>query len=170
MPANSLPVELLSKYGEQTDDDDDSDAQFLKETGCPSFNAVTKKYDLLTWLKYALSSDKGIIAKDIDKIGEELGLEAEKRTSVVAGLVKVICKSKDNDTYISPLRAHLFFRNVSGIWGCSDPECPHVKEQYQFEGRSIGTMYKRPRSVCSCGMKVLEVLVCENCGDILGWL
>ena len=127
---------------------------------------MTKKYDLLTWLKYALSSDKGIIAKDIDKIGEELGLEAEKRTSVVAGLVKVICKSKDNDTYISPLRAHLFFRNVSGIWGCSDPECPHVKEQYQFEGRSIGTMYKRPRSVCSCGMKVLEVLVCENCGEI----
>ena len=127
---------------------------------------MTKKYDLLTWLKYALSSDKGIIAKDIDKIGEELGLEAEKRTSVVAGLVKVICKSKDNDTYISPLRAHLFFRNVSGIWGCSDPECPHVKEQYQFDGRSIGTMYKRPRSVCSCGMKVLEVLVCENCGEI----
>ena len=27
-------------------------------------------------------------------------------------------------------------------------------------------MYKRPRSVCSCGMKVLEVLVCENCGEI----
>ena len=93
------------------------------------------------------SSSKGIIAKDIDKIGEVLEIEPEIRTSVVAGLVKIICKSKDNGTFISPLRTHLFFRNVSGIWGCSDPHCPHVNEKYRFEGRSIGTMYKRPRNV-----------------------
>ena len=134
-------------YGEIVDDNDDSDSKFLTVVGCSSFYDVTKKYDLLSWLKYALSSSKGIIAKDIDKIGEVLEIEPEIRTSVVAGLVKIICKSKDNGTYISPLRTHLFFRNVSGIWGCSDPHCPHVNEQYQFEGRSIGTMYKRPRNV-----------------------
>ena len=165
-PVVSLPIDLLNKYGEIVDDNDDTDSMFLNAVGCSSFYDVTKKYDLLSWLKYALSSSKGIIAKDIDKIGEVLEIEPEIRTSVVAGLVKIICKSKDNGTFISPLRTHLFFRNVSGIWGCSDPHCPHVNEKYRFEGRSIGTMYKRPRNVCSCGMKVLEVLVCENCGEI----
>lgn len=165
-PSVIFPIELLSKYGIKEDDDELSDKEFLEEIGCTSFIEVTKKYELLTWLKYALSSDKGIIAKDIDKIGEVLDIDPIIRTSVVAGLVKIICKSLDNGTYIAPLRAHLFFRNVSGIWGCSDPDCPHIKEQYKFQGRTIGTMYKRPRNVCSCGMKVLEVLVCENCGEI----
>ncbi|MCD8236109.1 MAG: hypothetical protein LUD00_05535 [Prevotellaceae bacterium] len=80
--------------------------------------------------------------------------------------MKVLCKSEQNGHYLAPLRAHFFFRNVSGLWGCSDPNCPHVNEEYKFQGRTIGTLYKRPRNVCSCGMKVLEVLVCENCGEV----
>ena len=165
-PSIELPIDILSQYGEIADDNDTSDTKFLQSIGCSSFLAVTKKYDLLSWLKYALSSGKSLIAKDIEKIGKVLDIKPDLRSSVVAGLVKIICKSMENGTYISPLRTHMFFRNVSGIWGCSDPQCPHVKEDYRFEGRSIGTMYKRPRNVCSCGMKVLEVLVCENCGEV----
>ena len=25
-----------------------------------------------------------------------------------------------------PMRAHLFFRNVLGLWACADPQCPEV--------------------------------------------
>lgn len=165
-PNVSLPTNELNKYGRISEEDANEDDILLKNLGCENFYELYKKYQLLPWLKYALSSDKGIIAKDIEKIADGLDLSGENRWYVVAGLVKALCKSEQNGHYLAPLRAHFFFRNVSGLWGCSDPNCPHIHEEYKFAGRTIGTLYKRPRNVCSCGMKVLEVLVCENCGEI----
>ena len=165
-PSVELPITLLGKYGNINDDNEETDRHFLQEAECSSFLAFTERYRLTSWLKYALSSDKGIIAKDIEKIGSILGIVDDAKIPVVTGLIKIICKSEIKGISVSPLRAHFFFRNVSGIWGCSDPMCPHVNKQYRFNGRNIGTMYKRPRNICTCGMKVLEVLVCENCGEI----
>lgn len=165
-PTVSLPINELNKYGNVHEDDVNADNTLLQNLGCDNFYELSFKYQLLSWLKYALNSNKGIIAKDIEKIADKLGLIGEERLCVVAGLVKALCKSEQKGSYLAPLRAHFFFRNVSGLWGCSDPNCPHVHDEYKFAGRNIGTLYKRPRNVCSCGMKVLEVLVCENCGEI----
>ncbi len=161
-----LPTDELNKYGSAYEEDTDADNNLLKTLGCDNFYELSVKYQLLQWLKYALSSNKGIIAKDIQKISNRLGLTGEERLCVVAGLLKVLCKSEHKGQYLAPLRAHFFFRNVSGLWGCSDPNCPHINEEYKFVGRTIGKLYRRPRNVCSCGMKVLEILVCENCGEI----
>lgn len=165
-PGVSLPINELKKYGSIHEDEANADNNLLRSLGCGSFYELSNKYQLLSWLKYALSSNRGIIAKDIEKNADRLGLLGEERLCVVAGLVKALCNSEKNGQYLAPLRAHFFFRNVSGLWGCSDPNCPHVHDEYKFVGRTIGTLYKRPRNVCSCGMKVLEVLVCENCGEI----
>lgn len=161
-----LPIDELKKYGSGYEEDANADNNLLKILGCDNFYELSIKYQLLSWLKYALSSNKGIIAKDIQKIADRLGLSGEERLSVVAGLIKALCKSEKNGQYLAPLRAHFFFRNISGLWGCSDPNCPCIRNEYKFSGRTIGTLYKRPRNVCTCGMKVLEVLVCENCGEI----
>lgn len=166
-PSVFLPTDELAQYGSIYEEDDaDADATLLQALKCHSFYELSTKYQLLSWLKYALSSNKGIIAKDIQKIADRLALYGEEKLNVVAGLVKALCKSEHNGQYLAPLRAHFFFRNVSGLWACSDPNCPHIHDEYNFVGRTIGTLYKRPRNVCSCGMKVLEVLVCENCGEI----
>lgn len=165
-PSVSLPTNELNKYGSVYEEDANADNTLLRNLGCDNFYDLSIKYQLLSWLKYALSSNKGIIAKDIEKIADKLGLVGEERLCVVAGLVKALCKSERNGNYLAPLRAHFFFRNVSGLWGCTDPNCPYIHDEYKFTGRTIGTLYKRPRNVCSCGMKVLEVLVCENCGEI----
>ncbi len=161
-----LPTDELNKYGTAYEEDPNADNNLLKTLRCDNFYEVSVKYQLLQWLKYALSSNKGIIAKDIQKISNKLGLTGKERLGVVTGLLKVLCNSEHKEQYLAPLRAHFFFRNVSGLWGCSDPNCPHVHEEYKFAGRTIGKIYKRPRTVCSCGMKVLEILVCENCGEI----
>ncbi|MET8046563.1 DEAD/DEAH box helicase [Streptosporangium sp. NPDC005286] len=63
------------------------------------------------------------------------------------------------------IRAHLFFRNVSGMWACSDPACPQIPGG-AYEGRGIGRMYARPRTFCVCGARVLELLFCRSCGDV----
>lgn len=164
-PEKDLPVTVLAKYGE-VQDSEENDQKLLRSLSCNDFNEATQKYKILDWLRYALSSPKGIIPKDVVKIGEAFDIEQREGLLVVASVIKIICKSTKENAAIAPIRAHFFFRNVSGLWACSDANCSCIHQDYQFEGRNVGVFYKRPRNVCSCGMKVLEVLVCENCGDI----
>ncbi|MFH9004569.1 DEAD/DEAH box helicase [Streptomyces afghaniensis] len=63
------------------------------------------------------------------------------------------------------LRGHLFFRNIPGVWACSDPDCPHVPHPEGVE-RTVGKLYSRPTPRCSCTARVLELLYCQNCGDV----
>ncbi|MEU6655879.1 DEAD/DEAH box helicase [Streptomyces sp. NPDC046900] len=64
------------------------------------------------------------------------------------------------------LRAHMFFRNIDGIWACSDPQCPDVPGG-RHPQRRIGRLFRAPTSRCSCGARVLELLYCQNCGDLM---
>ncbi|KAA9375499.1 DEAD/DEAH box helicase [Microbispora cellulosiformans] len=73
-----------------------------------------------------------------------------------------------SEAAVSPddkIRAHLFFRNVPGMWACSDPACPRVPAG-TYDGRGIGRLYTRPRTFCECGARVLELLFCRSCGDV----
>lgn len=63
------------------------------------------------------------------------------------------------------LRAHLFFRNVPGVWACSDPACPDVPGG-GYQSRRIGRLFVEPTTRCTCGARVLELLYCQNCGDV----
>ena len=90
-PNVSLPTNELNKYGRISEEDANEDDKKIKNLGCENFYELSEKYQLLPWLKYALSSDKGIIAKDIEKIADGLDLSGENRWYVVAGLVKALC-------------------------------------------------------------------------------
>ncbi|PLC11322.1 hypothetical protein AUQ48_02485 [Kocuria flava] len=77
-----------------------------------------------------------------------------------------------------PLRAHLFSRSVPGLWVCVNPKCdgvPATAEEATASGstseqqkpRSVGRLYLSPRAACAdCGGRVLEALVCTDCGDL----
>ncbi|GII34146.1 DEAD/DEAH box helicase [Planotetraspora mira] len=64
------------------------------------------------------------------------------------------------------IRIHLFFRNVAGIWACCSPSCEAIPGG-QYEGRTVGRLYTAPRSQCECGARVLELLYCQACGDVM---
>lgn len=161
LPSISLPWKELKEYATTSDDN-----KLLSQLSCTSFFDVTKKYCLVDWLKYCLSTEKGIIARDIEKMSEKLDSSIDDKVSVVCALLKILCKSENNGSFVAPIRAHFFFRSVSGLWACSCPECSSVRQENIFVGRNIGRFYKRPRTICDCGNKVLEVLLCENCGEI----
>ena len=162
IPSIKLPIEEFSAYIDSEGHELEKDSKLLEDLGCDSFFDLTKQYCILDWLKYALSSNNGMVAKDIEKISEVLNVTE----SVVAAMIKVLCKSKDTSgSYVAPLRVHFFFRNVSGLWACTDPHCTEI-HKHNSDGRTIGRMYKRPRSFCDCGKKILELLVCENCGEV----
>ncbi|UOZ05580.1 DEAD/DEAH box helicase [Amycolatopsis sp. WQ 127309] len=63
------------------------------------------------------------------------------------------------------VRAHYFFRNVPGVWACTDPKCPHAPDR--AEPRAVGQLFSEPVTRCSCGARALELLYCQNCGDVL---
>lgn len=165
-PNVSLPLNELRAYNEPGVPEEEKTNTLFNSLNVNSFIELSKKYELVNWLKYALSTPKGIIAKDIYKIAENLSLREEDKVPVVASILKILCQSENNNNYIAPIRVHFFFRSVNGLWGCSDSNCNHVNVENRFDGRAVGKLYKRPRSICDCGKKVLEVLVCENCGEL----
>lgn len=90
--------------------------------------------------------------------------------------------ARDEDTYSAPfygllraidvaggttglprLRCHLFFRNVPGVWACSDPECPLAEPG---PDRAVGKLFRVPRHRCDCGARVLELHYCQVCGEV----
>lgn len=64
------------------------------------------------------------------------------------------------------LRAHMFFRNIDGMWACSDPMCPDVPGE-RTPKRRVGRLFRTPTPRCSCGARVLELLYCQSCGDLM---
>ncbi|CAM2069428.1 DEAD/DEAH box helicase [Sulfidibacter corallicola] len=85
------------------------------------------------------------------------------------GFVNSLLLSKDDkdkfQTNLMPLRFHLFFRSLNGLWACTNPNCDLVVDPLQGQ-RPFGKLYTKPRMVCGCGSRVLDVLTCRSCGEV----
>lgn len=84
-PAVDLPSRAMAEYISNGDD-----SALLSAVSCDSFQEVTEKFHLVDWLKYCLSTEKGIIAHDIMKMSEKLPSDIQDRLSVVAALLKIM--------------------------------------------------------------------------------
>ncbi|MET8631651.1 DEAD/DEAH box helicase [Streptomyces sp. NPDC004680] len=87
---------------------------------------------------------------------------AATQEKALRGVLTALRRSTDPRT--PKLRGHLFFRNIPGVWACSDPQCPHAPRPEGMQ-RTVGKLYSRPTPRCSCDARVLELLYCQNCGD-----
>ena len=90
--------------------------------------------------------------------------EASRLAALDAVLTAIALQGDDPDVVL--FRAHLFTRNVRGVWACSNPRCPVVESQWQSPHRRIGRLYAIPRLTCDCGSRVLELLYCQTCGEV----
>jgi hypothetical protein len=113
--------------------------------------------------------------RDMPETPGELGMRVfgtEATQEAVAGLLQALALARvDMDPSAPaplPLREHLFARNVLGLWACSDSHCSQVEpaEQESHEPRMVGKLYRTPRLVCDCGARVLDLLICRNCGEV----
>lgn len=88
-------------------------------------------------------------------------------TDALAGLITAIDVASLSPTAALPrLRSHLFFRNILGVWACSDAACEAVDDRFGTPERSVGRLYGRPRHRCECGARVLRLLYCQSCGEL----
>jgi hypothetical protein len=100
-------------------------------------------------------------------IGNQLfpALIPPEREAAVEGLVGGICEARNaQDTALLPVRAHLFFRNLQGLWACSDPHCSAAPPR--TFACPVGQLHYTPALTCQCGSRVVELLYCEACGEV----
>ncbi len=85
--------------------------------------------------------------------------------NAIRGLIRYLIQQKEDpntERSLLPLRVHYFFKNFEGLWACSNPKCRGENDE-----TSIGKLFANRRVLCDeCGSRVLELLICETCGDI----
>lgn len=100
---------------------------------------------------------KNIFGDDIN--GEELSL-------AVDGLLSARSQCETGPKSNLPtFRLHWFFRNIEGLWACTEPGCQADRE----DNRTIGKLFDKARIMCGSPHgehRVLEVLYCERCGTV----
>jgi DEAD/DEAH box helicase domain-containing protein len=88
------------------------------------------------------------------------------------GLFLALAMSKgSNGRSPQPVRGHLFFHNLQNLWACCNPDCNDSNVDLNARKSSqnpptIGAIHTSHRLSCSCGSRVLDLIVCEVCGEI----
>ncbi len=101
------------------------------------------------------------------EIGSALfpNLPDSERADAVEGLLAGLCAGRNaGGGAVLPIRAHMFFRNLQGLWACTDPACNAAPPR--MPPGPVGSLYYAPALTCNCGSRILELLYCEACGEV----
>jgi ATP-dependent helicase YprA (DUF1998 family) len=113
-------------------------------------------------------ADAGLMPRTPSQLADLMfdpALPLEERADAVEGLLTCLTVGGERaDAAPLPLRTHIFFRNVQGVWACTDPQCTRVYGRTQR--CPVGKLHFQPRLSCECGSRVLELLICESCGEV----
>jgi Lhr-like helicase len=103
------------------------------------------------------------------------GREPALGSDAVRGLLLALGMAKLKEVGRSPqqIRGHLFFQNLQNLWVCCNPDCsdaavdkPARRDMLPSHRPTVGAIHAAHRMICSCGARVLDLIVCEVCGDI----
>ena len=173
-PNLSLPTEILSEFCKTENESGIEMAieYILNKTKCSNCKQILDKYHLLDNLTFAMQDvehPEFLIAEKAPNLAEKIfGLSTKESMQALEGLLLLLgqCKTESNAA-VQPIRSHNFFRNIDGLWACSNPNCSEVEEEFKWNGRKIGKLYRSAGiNSCACGGKVYEALTCRSCGEI----
>ena len=114
---------------------------------------------------------------DLDRVLFGRQSDNDTASNAMRGLLLALgmSRQKANGMSPQPVRGHCFYHNVQNMWVCANPDCDeqeHRKVLSAYDGTAatlgpVGALHTQHRITCSCGGRVLDLLVCEVCGDIL---
>ena len=160
-PETCLPVEAFVNYANTSITEKEREASLFSQLTCNSYLQISERYHLVEWLKFAMTDKSGnIVAMNAIDIATRMGIIDKNAEPFITSFLKIICQSKTQKGYLLPLRVHFFFRAINGLWACSNPYCECLNEKHKFNNRLLGKFYKSPRSICSCGHNILELIIC----------
>ena len=91
-------------------------------------------------------------------------LASEGRSAAMGLIAGIGSAQQSNGEPLLPVRAHIMFRNVQGLWACSDAACSVPSAR--TDPCPVGSLHYLPSPACGCGSRVLELLYCEPCGEV----
>lgn len=100
----------------------------------------------------------------------EIPLEEQKNLQrALAHLIQLGTLARENpeDLPLLPVRLHLLFRSIEGLYACVNPHCqlPDA-EVTPAPNRRYGRLYLSERKTCEdCNAPVLELASCRKCGQ-----
>jgi len=135
---------------------------------------LCEQLQIKEWILFTIQEKcNGMTAIQLPQLAQLLFPGEAIAEEALESLLVLLNRSRDAaGGAILPMRSHNFFKNIDGLWACSNPDCTEVEAEFRFDGRKLGKLYRQPRSVCTCGGKVLELTICRSCGDAFlgGWL
>lgn len=118
------------------------------------------------------ADEAAMVGYDTPETLEELATRvfgSKSETDAASGMLQTLAQSRTGPESFAPaplpFRLHLMFRNVNGLWACCNSQCSEV-ELTESSSRRVGKLYTAPKLVCDCGSRVLDALLCSQCGDV----
>jgi len=145
-----------------------------QKLGWSSISSVSPANDLFAllsnfgpakWLVTEVSGKAIVLDKVALKIFPDV-LDGPVRTRAMDSLLRLCNYARDNktDKVFMPARLHLFFRGLSGLYGCINPHCSSKRDPSRSS--LLGRLYPEPRVACECGARVFEILTHRDCGAV----
>lgn len=122
------------------------------------------------WYEIAQSTELWAteLPKNLDgKIEPKIKPQLEK---ALAYLVQVgsLARKNPDDLPLLPVRLHLLFRSLEGVYACINSTCPGAEHDPNSPNRShrYGKLYLNQKNTCDvCSSPVLELSSCRKCGQ-----
>ncbi len=93
------------------------------------------------------------------------GVPSAEASEALEGLLAALTAARNQDgTAPLPIREHIFFRNLQGLWICTNSNCTAAPPR--STPCPAGALHYVPALTCGCGSRVVELLYCESCGEI----
>ena len=99
--------------------------------------------------------------------------EDKKLETALSHLVQLgtLARKSPDELPLLPVRLHLLFRSIEGLYACINPQCPEAFRHPDFPDRPrrYGKLYLSSKTVCDCcGAPVIELSSCRKCGQAYG--
>jgi len=146
---------LLTDLGKKATNSElgEKELQYLVHDWLQSFGPAAFAANLITSRPRPLS----LIANEIFPLGESPGDSLESLLALMT-----FAREKDKDRVFTPVRSHLFFRGLPGLFACANPKCPCRARN--DKPSILGRLFSTPRLRCDCGARVYELLIHRDCG------
>lgn len=117
-------------------------------------------------LRLACEREKQIVPKTPSELAPALFPVAQQADLATDGLLTALSYARNSAGLAPiPMRVHLMFRNLQGLWVCTDSSCSRAPQR--SAPCPTGIFHYNPTLTCECGARVLELLYCESCGEVL---
>jgi len=94
------------------------------------------------------------------EIGFPAGGEGESAAESLLALM-AFARDKESERTFCPIRSHLFFRGLPGLYACTNTECRKSEKSVE---KLLGRLHPIETLRCDCGARVYELLTHRSCG------